>query len=96
MLSPEQALASVFDAIDEINAQLPDGMRVEKSPDTSLTGDQSPLDSLTLINLLVALEEVVARQRGEAMQLLDEDLLGEPEGPYSTPATLAAYLARAA
>ncbi|MEQ8747652.1 hypothetical protein [Pyruvatibacter sp.] len=96
MLSVEDALASVFEAIDEVNMQLPAHQHVTKTPATALTGDQSPLDSLALINLIVALEEVIARQRGEALQLLDEDLLGEPDGPYSTPATLAAYVASAA
>lgn len=96
MLSQEKALEAVFTAIDELNAQMPSDMQLQKSPDMPLTGDNSPLDSLGLINLIVALEEVIARGEGSAPQLLDEELLGEAEGPYSTPADLADYVAKAA
>lgn len=92
-LSRHDALAAVYAAIDEIAGQLEAGARIEKTPDTPLLGDGSPLDSLALINLIVALEEIAARRRGRPVQLLDEDLLGEQDGPYRTPATLAEHLA---
>lgn len=96
MLSPEKALDAVFTAIDEVNVQLPADMQLQKTPTMALTGDNSPLDSLSLINLIVALEEVISRQNGTSPQLLDEDLLGEPDGPYATPAALAEFVAKAA
>lgn len=95
-LTREDALAAVYAAIDEINGQLEPGRSLGKTPETPLLGDGSPLDSLALINLIVALEEIAQRLTGEARQLLDEDLLGEPDGPYRTPAALAEHLAATA
>ncbi len=95
-LSRDDALAAVYAAIDEINGQLEAGQSLEKAPQTRLLGDGSPLDSLALINLIVALEEITARLRGEAIQLLDEDLLAEEDGPYRTPEALAEHLAAVA
>lgn len=92
-LSRADALAAVYAAMDEVSAQLEDGLPLEKAPDTPLLGDGSPLDSLALINLIVALEEITQRLTGEARQLLDEDLLADPEGPYRTPQSLAEHLA---
>ncbi len=91
MISSERALAIVYDAVDVVNRQLPASRRLRKSPDTVLVGIGGVLDSLGVVNFVLALEERAARE-GAAVTLLQEDMLGE-ESPLRTVARVAQYLA---
>ena len=91
MLDKQLALEAIFVAVDELNGQLAADQKLSKTPNTALTGDGSPLDSLGLINLLVAVEQTIATTHGINLHLLDETLLGDPEGPYHTVDSLATY-----
>src|SRR5206468_2949727 len=51
----EQALQLVYDAIDAVNPQLPQARRLAKSPATIIVGPSGSLDSLGIVNLLVAI-----------------------------------------
>jgi acyl carrier protein len=96
MIDKNKAIEAIYAAIDELNAQLPADQHLQKSADTNLTGEKSPLDSLGLINLLVAIEQEISKLHGKDVQLLDENLLGEEGGPYRTVETLADYTAQSA
>ena len=58
-----------FRAIDEVNAQLPPESRIARSPESPLLQPDGPLDSLGLINLVVATEETFRRQSGRTISL---------------------------
>ena len=51
----EEITQIIFSAIDEVNLMLPKDRRLEKSFQTTLSGDSAALDSLGLINLIVDL-----------------------------------------
>jgi len=91
MIDKTQAIEAIYAAVDELNAQLADDQQLEKITNASLTGDDSPLDSLGLINLLVAVEQVLAERYNANIHLLDENLFGETDGPYQTLGTLAEF-----
>jgi hypothetical protein len=77
-------LLAIYDALDEVNEQLPASRRVPRDPAVKLTGDGGVLDSLALVNLIVAAEQKIADRTGRAVILTDDAALFEPEGPIST------------
>jgi hypothetical protein len=88
----DSALSLIYASLDEVNEMIVPERRVEKSPDTALTGADSSLDSLGLINLLVQLEERAVSRYGVSLQLANE--IGNPSGPFSTVATLTEHIVR--
>jgi hypothetical protein len=95
MLNEERALQLIYGAVDEINGQLPPQSRLEKAPGTALFGDASVLDSLALINLLVAVEDRIGAAGGAPVGLLDEVGKGDEATPLRTLGTLATFVAEA-
>ena len=91
MISYDQAIAIVYDAIDVVNRQLPATRRLRKSPDTVIVGVGGALDSLGVVNFVLALEDKAAAA-GAAVMLLQEDMLLD-ESPLRTVASVSQYLA---
>ena len=88
----QDILGLVYAAIDEVNAQTVDGVPVEKSPDTELLGGEHGMDSLTFVNLIVALEEQIETNLGKSVVLVDENSMSLQETPFRTVGTLAKYV----
>jgi acyl carrier protein len=88
----EQALRIVYETIDVVNQQLPASRRLPKGPDTIIVGVAGSLDSLGIVNFIVTLEEKAGELLGVPVQLLDDTMLVEAEGPFRTVATLTSYL----
>ncbi len=88
----QEALESVYRAIDETNQLLPDGQRLAKSPGTVLFGGDTGLDSVGLLGLIAALARTVEEDHGIALSLLDEEVLSYGEGSSLTAGQLAAYI----
>ena len=87
-------LELVYASIDEVNFQLPQDLRLEKSPDTLLEGDGAALDSLGLVNLIVVLEQNVQERYGTDLVLADRDSLDRKDSPFESVATVTAYVAQ--
>lgn len=90
----EDILAMVYSAIDEIEPTTADGALLAKAPDARLLGSDSGVDSLTFVNLIVALEEQIRRKLGKSVVLVDEDNMAADEHPFRTIGTLAEYVER--
>ena len=88
----EQALQIVYDAIDAVNPQLPQARRLAKSPDTIIVGPSGSLDSLGIINLVIALEERASEVLGASVQLLDDTVFIDANGPFRCVDSLARHL----
>jgi acyl carrier protein len=84
----------VFSAIDELNEQRVPHERLAKSPDTALTGEHGPLDSLAFVNLIVALEQRLDGIFGTPLNLLDDEHLDPTAGQFRTVGALVDYLER--
>lgn len=93
LMQVQEILALAYEAIDEVNRQLPPDNRIEKSPTTPLLGDGSTLDSLSLISFLVAFEEALEEAHGIRHDLLDDRFLGDPSGPLMSIESLAVFIA---
>jgi len=84
--------AVIHRVVDELNAQLPKPQRLEKSPETVLVGERARLDSLGLVNLVVALEQRIEDELGATVVLTEDPELLSEGGPCSTLGRLADHL----
>lgn len=82
----------IYAAIDEVNPALPPDRQIDKSPETQLFGRDSRLDSLGLVNLVVATEARLM-DSGAAVSLADERAMSQKQSPFRTVGTLCDYIA---
>lgn len=92
MANDERITKAVFSAVDELNAQLPAGVAVEKSLDAPLYGAGGKLESLDFVTLIMEVEEKINAEFGTNITIADENLLSKQKSPFSTLATLIEYL----
>jgi len=90
----EKVLSCVYAAIDEANEDRTDTdlPPLEKSPETPIHGSASGLDSLGLINFVVAVEEGVERDVGVPIMLSDDRSLTQEPNPFESVRTLVDYI----
>ena len=94
MSNQERILHAIYQAVDEINEQLPQGKKLEKSPESVLFGMSGKLDSLGLVSLIVAVEQNIEEAFGTAVTLADERALSQKNSPFKSIATLSAYVSQ--
>lgn len=87
----EQVLQVIYGAVDDANETLPPGRRLEKSPETILYGVGGKLDSLGLVNLIVATEQQIEETFGVAVTLASERAISQQHSPFRTIGSLADY-----
>jgi acyl carrier protein len=92
MHDSDRILALIWDAIDEVNELLPEDARVAKEPDAVLLGESGSLDSVGLVNLVVALEQRIEDEFGMALVLADEKAMSYSRSPFRTVQTLHDYI----
>ena len=79
-------------ALEELNQQLPPEAQLEVSPDAILLGPDGRLDSLGLVNLILLIEERMARELSVEISLTDEQTLSQPEAVFRDVQTLAHHI----
>jgi len=82
----------IFDTIDKFNKEYSGEIQLEKSSHTALLGQGSKLDSLGLINLIVAVEQNVEDKFGITITLADERAMSQEASPFRTVGSLADYI----
>ncbi len=87
-----EILAVVYEAIDSVNRQLDENHRVEKALATRLAGAGGALDSLALVNFIVAVEHLVEMRFQRTITLTTDAVLATESGPLSTVSSLVDYL----
>ena len=92
MARNEKVVKAVFKAVDEVNQQLTSKQRVDKSLNTVLTGPSAKLDSLGLVNFIVATEQEVEEEFGISISLADERAMSSTNSPLRTIGTLVDYI----
>lgn len=92
MANQERIEKAVYEAIDEINNQLPGGVRVEKSSDATLYGKSGKLESLDFVTFIMEVETKIQDEFGIDFVLTDENLLSKEKSPFLTVGTLIEYL----
>ncbi|MBI5375233.1 MAG: acyl carrier protein [Candidatus Schekmanbacteria bacterium] len=93
MVNKEKIIETIFNVIDEINLEFPEDNRLEKSVDTVLFGKSGKLDSLGLVNFIVATEQHIEENFNVLISLTDEKAMSQKNSPFKTIGTLADYIA---
>jgi len=88
----EKIIQAIFRAVDEVNQELPEGQRLKKSLDTVLFGRSGVLDSVGLVNLIVAAEEKIEEEFGSTITIADERAMSQKNSPFRTIGTLVDYV----
>jgi len=90
MVSKERVLKAVLNAVDEVNQQLTEEERLEKSPETGLLEN---LDSLSIVNLIVSVEQKIQNEFNTKVALTqlfsDIEVLNQS---FKTVGTLVNYM----
>lgn len=87
-----QIEAAIYSAIDQVNQHLPAGMSLAKSPSQALMGSGSKLDSIALVNLIVAVEQCLQDSLGMPLSLADERAFSMTHSPFRDVQSLARYI----
>ena len=92
MTHQNQILRLIFSAVDEINQQLAKDQQLERSIDTVLFGRSGKLDSLGLVNLIVATEQKIEEEFEVVITIADEKAMSQKHSPFKTIGSLADYI----
>lgn len=79
-------------AIEELNEQLPPEQHVEDKPDAKLFGQGAPLDSLGLVNLIVAVEEQLVDELDVEVTLANEKAMSRRTSPFQSVDSLLDFI----
>ena len=71
----DRALRAVYSTIDDVNLTLPAEGRLSKSPETALFGEDGRLDSVGLINFVIAAEQKLQETFGVPLSLTGEETI---------------------
>jgi acyl carrier protein len=87
----ERVLTAIYEAIDEVNALRPATQQLPKTPDTILMGEGGRLDSLGLVNLVVAAEQRLQDAFGARVTLASDRAMSQRNSPFRTVRSLAEF-----
>ncbi len=81
----------IYSAITEVNATRLTNP-IPKSPDLKLFGENSMLDSIDFVSLIVLIEEQIYERFHKKIQLVSNKAFSETISPFQTVVALEAYL----
>lgn len=93
---PNRLLAALHEAVAEVNLSLPPERQIATDPDAVLYGEGSPLNSLGLVNFVMAAEQHVGDATGLDIVLASEAAMSRKRSPYRSLRSLADYAAECA
>lgn len=82
----------IYQAINEINEELDQALKLEKSTNTVLMGSNGKLDSLGIVHLLVIIEQNIEDELDKIITLADERAMSQKRSPFLTIETLVDYI----
>jgi acyl carrier protein len=92
MLNKEAIQAIILKALNNINEERSLDEQLTVSLDTCLFGDDAALDSLSLVSLIVDVENAVSEQVGFEISLSDDRAMSQDVSPYSDVSALTSYI----
>ena len=90
-MSDNKILAQVYDAVDLINDQNEEFF-IEKSRESVLFGKGGGLDSLGLVNLIIAIEQNIEDEFDVNIAINNERAMSQENSPFRTVGSLADYI----
>jgi acyl carrier protein len=85
-------LALVQSAAAELNAELEEPIDLARGEDAPLYGRDGVLDSLSLVSLILLVEERAAESLGKSVSLTSDRALSQVRSPFRSVGSLADYV----
>lgn len=82
----------VYAAIDELNSNLSEEDRINKSLAETLIGGAGKMDSLGMINLIVAVEQKIEEEFKQTVSLANDNAMSAQNSPFKTVGSLIDYV----
>lgn len=89
----DRVLQVIYRGIEAVNQVSPKEAQLGNGLDTVLMGESGGLDSLRLVNLIVALEQTLEEEFHVSVNLADDQAMSLKDNPFATVSTLAEYIA---
>lgn len=93
-MTRDRAFDAVRAAVEEMNEELDYDTLRDVSDDTPVFGGEDGIDSLSLVSLVVRLEELVEDRFERSVTLADEKAMSSRNSPYRTVGTLTDFVVR--
>jgi len=91
-IDPHQVTTVVYRAIDELNQMRSGDDQLEKTLATKLAKPRGPLDSMSLINLIMETEQLIEDHFGVQLDLADQTAVAEQTNPLESVAAFVEHL----
>ncbi len=88
----DKVFKCVINSIIEFNEELEQKLDTSKGRDTELFGRNSVLDSLALVNLIVAVEENISDEFEKDITITSEKAMSRNVSPFKNVGTLIDYI----
>lgn len=88
----DAVLEAIHQALRTLNEERGADEQIAIGPDTCLFGENSALDSLSLVSVIVDLETLVSDKFGRAISLTDDKAMSRDPVPFTNVAALKAYI----
>lgn len=85
-------LEAIYQALRTLNEERAPDQQIAIGPDTSLFGEGSALDSLSLVSVIVDLETAVSDQFGKPISLTDDKAMSRDPVPFTDVTALKNYI----
>ncbi len=82
----------VHRTVDDLNQELEDGAKLDRGAETVLYGPGATTDSITLVSLIVAVEESIRREFGLSVTLANEKAMSMERSPFRTLDSMIGYV----
>ena len=88
-----QLATFVFAVVDDLNENEFQDKPLEKALETPLFGRDGRLDSLDLVNFVMAVEDQTEDETGQRISLADDRAMSQEQSPFRTIGSLVDYMA---
>ena len=85
-------LKIIYEALDEVNLDLEDNEKIQKSEVSLIFSAGSSLDSLGLVNLITIIEQKIEEETGDFLSIADERAMSMESSPFKSVKTLKKYI----
>lgn len=91
-MTKSEALGIVLQALENVSEELDPSERFKICETTPLFGSDSVIDSLSLVSMIVDVEQAASDAAGRPVSLTDDRALSQPVSPFRNPDTLSNYI----
>jgi acyl carrier protein len=88
----DDVVALIHGALRTLNEERSPAEQITVGPDTCLFGENSVLDSLSLVSVIVDIETLTSDRYGRAVSLTDDAAMSRDPVPFTNVAALKGYI----